>query len=247
MPAAISGGAVLVLLVLSLVFLRGRLSTVKPPVARQAAVTYTQAPAVSNVNVLKPSPSTKLTPARQPAASDSDPATDSAVEQVADAPQVQSQMMSDQLATPARISHAIDPKAAEEAPPTTRISASGMEGVSPNGAIGSVFSGQGAKVRGVPPKVVTISAGVAVGLLIQRTAPVYPPIAKAARIEGRVLLKATISPTGIIKDVQVVSGPPMLRQSAVDAVRTWRYKPYKLDNQPVDAETTVEVVFSLLG
>jgi protein TonB len=86
-----------------------------------------------------------------------------------------------------------------------------------------------------------------VGLLVQRTQPIYPPIAKSARVEGRVLLKATISATGIIKDVQVVSGPPMLRQSAVDAVRTWRYKPYKLDNQPVDAETTVEVVFSLLG
>ena len=247
MAAAISGGVVLVLLVLSLVFFRSRPSTVKQPVVRQAVATGTQAPAATNVSALQAASSAKPSPARQPAASNSDPAAHTAVDQVADAPQVQSQMMSDQLATPARISHAIDPRAAEEAPPTTRISAAGMEGVSSNSPIGSVFSGQGAKVRGVAPKVVTISEGVAVGLLVQRTQPIYPPIAKSARVEGRVLLKATISATGIIKDVQVVSGPPMLRQAAVDAGRTWRYKPYKLDNQPVDAETTVEVVFSLLG
>ena len=77
------------------------------------------------------------------------------------------------------------------------------------------------------------------------TPPVYPPIAKAARVSGTVEMNATISKKGTIKDVHVVSGPPMLQQAAVDAVRNWRYKPYKLSNQPIEVETTIRLVFSL--
>jgi protein TonB len=60
-------------------------------------------------------------------------------------------------------------------------------------------------------------------------------------------LHATISTNGRIKDLQVVSGPVMLRQAAVDAVRNWRYKPYKLNSQPVEVKTTINVVFALGG
>ncbi len=112
--------------------------------------------------------------------------------------------------------------------------------------MGSVFAGQGRpNVNAEPPKAVTISAGIAVGLQTRSTPPVYPLIAKSARISGKVVLVATISKTGTIENLRVVSGPPMLRQAAVDAVSTWRYKPYKLDNQPVEVETTVNVIFSL--
>ncbi len=82
-------------------------------------------------------------------------------------------------------------------------------------------------------------------MLILKTPPVYPPIAKAARVSGTVELHATISKNGAIKDLHVVSGPPMLQQAAVDAVRSWRYMPYKLSNEPVEVETTIDVVFSL--
>jgi protein TonB len=82
-------------------------------------------------------------------------------------------------------------------------------------------------------------------MLVQKTPPVYPPIAKAAQVSGTVELHATISRNGTIKDLHIVSGPVMLRQAAVDAVRTWRYKPYKLSNEPVEVETTINVVFSL--
>jgi protein TonB len=94
---------------------------------------------------------------------------------------------------------------------------------------------------------VNISAGVAVGLLIQKTTPLYPSIAKTARVAGTVVLQATISKTGSIQNLHVVSGPEMLRGAAMDAVRTWRYKPYKLNNEPVDVDTTVNVVFALGG
>jgi protein TonB len=84
-------------------------------------------------------------------------------------------------------------------------------------------------------------------MLILKTPPIYPPIAKAARVSGTVELNATISKNGTIKDLRVVNGPAMLQQAAVDAVRNWRYKPYRLNNAPVEVDTTIKLVFSLGG
>jgi protein TonB len=83
--------------------------------------------------------------------------------------------------------------------------------------------------------------------LLLKTVPQYPPIAKAAHMQGTVVLQATISKTGSIENLKVVSGPAMLQQAALDAVRTWRYRPYLLNNDPVEVETTVNVIFSLGG
>ena len=85
------------------------------------------------------------------------------------------------------------------------------------------------------------------GLLFNKTVPVYPPIAKAARVSGTVVLEATISKTGVIEDLHVISGPAMLIQAALDAVRTWQYRPYLVNGEPVEVETTVNVVFTLGG
>jgi protein TonB len=92
---------------------------------------------------------------------------------------------------------------------------------------------------------VHVSTGTADGLLIRKTLPVYPPIAIAARSEGTVILAATISKAGTIENLRVVGGPPLLQRAAVDAVSTWLYRPYLLDGQPVEVETTVNVVFTL--
>jgi protein TonB len=92
---------------------------------------------------------------------------------------------------------------------------------------------------------VIISGGVVEGLRISAVTPIYPPIAIAARVSGAIVLAATISKSGAIENLRVVSGPPMLRQSAIDAVQHWRYRPYLLNNQPVEVETTINVVFSL--
>lgn len=91
----------------------------------------------------------------------------------------------------------------------------------------------------------TIPAAVAVGLLLQKTQPIYPPIAKAARVSGTVVLEATISKAGTVEELRVISGPPFLQQAALDAVKTWRYKPYTVNDEPVEVETTVNVVFTL--
>jgi protein TonB len=140
--------------------------------------------------------------------------------------------------------------ATKEAPPTSNFGVAGMEGLggSATGVTDSLFGGSNKpKVQAAAPKKVNISAGVAVGMLLQKTTPVYPPIAKAARVSGTVVLQATISKTGLIENLRVISGPAMLQQAALDAVKTWRYRPYLLNNEPVEVETTVNVIFTLGG
>ncbi|HEY0564649.1 MAG TPA: energy transducer TonB, partial [Terriglobales bacterium] len=71
--------------------------------------------------------------------------------------------------------------------------------------------------------------------------------AKAARIQGAVVLAATISKSGSIEGLHVVSGHPMLVQAAMDAVKQWRYKPYMLNGEPTEVETTITVNFNMNG
>jgi periplasmic protein TonB len=96
-----------------------------------------------------------------------------------------------------------------------------------------------------PQGPVPISTGVAEGMAISRPSPIYPAIAKAAGIQGTVVLQATISKTGTIEGLRVLDGPPMLRRAALDAVQQWRYRPYLLNGEPVEVETTINVIFSL--
>jgi protein TonB len=92
---------------------------------------------------------------------------------------------------------------------------------------------------------IVISKGVADGMVINRIIPHYPPIAQASRLQGTVVLQAVISKNGTIENLHVVSGSPLLQQAAIDAVSQWRYRPYLLNGQPVDVETTINVVFNL--
>ena len=85
------------------------------------------------------------------------------------------------------------------------------------------------------------------GNLIYRVQPVYPPLARAARIQGPVQLRAIISKTGTIERLVVESGHPMLVKAAVDAVRQWRYRPYLLNEEPIEIETEITVNFVLSG
>jgi protein TonB len=90
-----------------------------------------------------------------------------------------------------------------------------------------------------------VSQGVMNGLRLNNVVPPYPPIAKAAGTEGTVVLQATISKSGTIENLRVVSGPQLLQQAALDAVRQWDYRPYLLNGEPIEVETTVNVVFKL--
>jgi periplasmic protein TonB len=85
------------------------------------------------------------------------------------------------------------------------------------------------------------------GNLIYRVQPQYPPLARQARIQGVVVLRAMISREGKIENLQVITGHPLLVKSAIDAVLQWRYRPYYLNSEAVEVETQVTVNFTLSG
>jgi TonB family protein len=95
------------------------------------------------------------------------------------------------------------------------------------------------------PGAIPVGGQVQNSLLISRTDPVYPEIAKSARISGTVEFAALIGADGHMKELQVVSGHPLLRQAALDAVKQWVYKPTLLNGSPTPVSTTIDVVFSL--
>ena len=85
------------------------------------------------------------------------------------------------------------------------------------------------------------------GSLIRRVQPVYPPLARSARIQGPVVLFAIISKAGTIENLRAMSGHPMLVPAAIEAVSQWRYRPYILNNEPIEVETQITVNFLLSG
>jgi protein TonB len=97
------------------------------------------------------------------------------------------------------------------------------------------------------PRPVRVSEGVSKGMLICKIIPEYPLIAREARISGDVVLFAIIGKNGEIKNLQVVSGHPLLVTAAITAVQHWRYQPYLLNREPVEVETQVTVKFALGG
>lgn len=90
-----------------------------------------------------------------------------------------------------------------------------------------------------------VSTGVMEGRLLEPIRPQYPAIARLSRSEGTVVVKAMISKTGRIQSAHVVSGPVMLQGAALDAVREARYRPFLLNGQPTEVETTISIVFRL--
>lgn len=94
------------------------------------------------------------------------------------------------------------------------------------------------------PRKVAISAGVAVGMLKTRIDPIYPAEAFENHVSGTVVLHVTISAKGRVAALSVISGPASLQQAALDAVRQWTYRPYLLNNMPVEVETTINVAFA---
>jgi len=82
-------------------------------------------------------------------------------------------------------------------------------------------------------------------LALKRQAPVYPPIARAARVEGQVLLRLSVDPNGQVADVKVLSGPAILQQAARDAALNWKFKPMRIGNQTIAFQT--QTVFQFVG
>ncbi len=174
---------------------------------------------------------------------------------------VASDIANGQLRTPGRIPTKVQMIKEDEAPPpltTTGGVVGGVPGGIPGGQLGGVIGGiisSSSSLAAVPnlskpvsvPQRVRISQGVSKGLLLNRIEPTYPVLAQKAHIQGVVVLTALIDKDGIIQNLQVVSGHPLLAPAAIEAVKQWRYKPFLLNGQPVGVETTVTVNFNLRG
>jgi len=96
-----------------------------------------------------------------------------------------------------------------------------------------------------PPDPVRIGGQVMMAKLVRQVTPVYPPLARQARVTGTVQLQAVIGRDGRIQDLQVVGGHPLLIAAAVEAVRQWVYQPTTLNGTPVEVLTTIDVIFTL--
>ena len=158
------------------------------------------------------------------------------------------------LRTPTAIPKKIAMIKEDEPPPSAGATGvmGGVAGGVPGGSMGGVIGGIVSSAPVAVPKVATpqkvrVSQGVSEGLLLHKVTPQYPPLAKQARIQGSVVLQATIGKDGSILNLRVASGHPMLTQAALDAVKQWKYKPYMLNGEAVEVETTVQVNFTLSG
>ncbi|MBZ5706754.1 MAG: energy transducer TonB [Acidobacteriia bacterium] len=169
--------------------------------------------------------------------------------------QIQSDIVNGQLRTPTKIPEKVQMIKEEEAPPPVMATGGvvgGVPGGVPGGQMGGVIGGIISSTPVAVPRVATpqrvrVSQGVSQGLLIRKVQPVYPPLARQARIQGNVVLQAEISKDGTIENLRLMSGHPMLAPSAIEAVKQWRYKPYFLNGEPVEVETQITVIFSLSG
>ncbi len=94
-------------------------------------------------------------------------------------------------------------------------------------------------------KRIVVTPGEMEGNVLKKVAPIYPADAKKNRVQGKVVLHAVIRKDGEVTDIDVISGPEMLRKSAVDAVKQWTYKPYLLNGEPVEVETKINITYSL--
>ena len=169
--------------------------------------------------------------------------------------QIQTDIVNGELRTPTKIPNKVKIIKEDEAPPPTMASAGvqgGVPGGVPGGSMGGVMGSILSATPTVAPKIATpqrvrVSSGVSTGMLVRKVPPAYPPLARQARIQGTVILQATISKEGSIENLQLISGHPMLAPAAIEAVKQWKYKPYLLNGEPVEVETQVQVNFTLAG
>ena len=166
---------------------------------------------------------------------------------------VETDIVNNQLRTPTKIPQKVQILKEDEAPPPSTGVVGGVPGGVPGGQMGGVIGGIISSTPVAVPKMATptrirVSQGVTAGMKIHDVTPQYPQMAKIARVQGPVVLAAVIGKDGAIQNLRVVStASPLLNQSALDAVKQWKYRPYILNGEPVEVDTTITVNFTLSG
>jgi protein TonB len=160
-----------------------------------------------------------------------------------------SEIVDGALRAPTKIPKQVKMIQEDEAPPPSTGVVGGVVGGVPGGSTGGVIGGIIGSTA-PPPKVAApqklrVSSGVVEGLKLNAPNPTYPQMARIAHIQGNVVLQATISKTGTVENLRAMQGHPILIQAALDAVRQWKYKPYILNGEPVEVETTITVQFHM--
>lgn len=131
------------------------------------------------------------------------------------------------------------------APQSDETAAVEPPSISENSPNQSALNGVLSANASLPGLTAPVSRGVSGGQFIHSVPPVYPAQARLLRLEGKVVLSAMIMEDGTVSDAKVVEGSPVFAQSAIDAVKNWRYKPYELDGKPVKNEVRITVDFKL--
>jgi protein TonB len=122
----------------------------------------------------------------------------------------------------------------------------GVEGGVPGGVVGGIVGGLPlGPPPPPPPKVVRVGGNLSAPALLRRVDPVYPELARDARVQGVVILEARVDTRGRVASVKVLRGQPLLDDPAVAAVRQWRYRPLLLNGEPTEFILTVTVNFRL--
>jgi protein TonB len=122
----------------------------------------------------------------------------------------------------------------------------GVEGGVPGGVVGGVVGGI-PDAAPPPAKVVRVGGMVHPPKLLVKVPPEYPPLAASARVQSLIILEARVGLDGRVKDVKVLRGHPLFDESALAAVRQWRYQPLLLNGEPTEFILTVTVMFNLQG
>lgn len=235
-------GATVVLSGVGTFLLLKRSPTKVPTVAHVTLPAPALAPTPSIAAGEKPAPGKPVT-SDAPASTQSDNA-ESAPQQ----PQkltVDTATMQNQLNAPSRISSDLKKPAQPDAPPAGGFTASGLDSGNTLGATRLFADKSGPRVRPDIPSRVEISTAQAMEMLTRKTDPVFPSIAKSARVSGTVKVQILVGKDGTVQSLHVVDGPRLLQSAATDAVKSWRFRPYTISNQTVEMQTTVNILFKL--
>lgn len=136
---------------------------------------------------------------------------------------------------------------APDVPPVTSNESGVFGGIPGQGMMGGTAPAAPPPPKPATPTRIKQGGNVTAASLVSQTKPAYPPLARQARIQGTVVLHAIIGKDGRVSQLEVISGHPLLVQSAIEAVKQWQYKPTQLNGEPVEVDTTIQVTFTMGG